>query len=153
MSGLINLICNLTAEFFHSWSCLGIKLADIARSNKDLTASPASIVSGQYIESAVSMHLDRFLKACGSLAEFQPTVILAVFLFIGSYFFLYIKSRMPPGPVTFAYLFSCMLCMGEPFLTRSPAQRQLTDGGPDMTLTTAALYPYPYYTVRQPTAS
>ncbi|KAN0093344.1 Protein of unknown function (DUF2421) domain containing protein [Tylopilus felleus] len=89
-----------------AWSCLGIKLADIARSNKDPTASSTSIVSGQYIESAVSMHLDRFLKAYGSPAEFQPTVILAVFLFIGSYFFLYIKSRMPPGPVTFAYLSS-----------------------------------------------
>ncbi|KAF8121514.1 hypothetical protein EV363DRAFT_907034 [Boletus edulis] len=92
-----------------AWSCLGIKVAYIARSTKDPTASLADIMAGQYIEPI-------------------PTIIMAVFLFIGSFVFMYIKSRMPPGPLTFAYLFSCMLCM-------------------DMSLTIAALYPYPYYTI------
>ncbi|KAF8431956.1 hypothetical protein L210DRAFT_3650787 [Boletus edulis BED1] len=92
-----------------AWSCLGIKLADIVRSTKDPMASSAKIITGQYIEPL-------------------PTVIMAIFLFVGSFFFLYIKSRMVPGPLTFTYLFSCMLCM-------------------DMSLTIAALYPYPNYTI------
>ncbi|KAI9457691.1 hypothetical protein HD554DRAFT_2141770, partial [Boletus coccyginus] len=91
-----------------AWSCLGIKLADVARSNKDPTASLANIFAGQYIEAA-------------------PTVILAAFIFIGSCFFLYIKSRMPPGPLTFACIFGC-ICI-------------------DISLTTATLFPFPYYMI------
>ncbi|KAI9457690.1 hypothetical protein HD554DRAFT_2141755 [Boletus coccyginus] len=94
-----------------AWSCLGIKLADIARSNEDPTASSENIITGQYIESA-------------------PTIIMAIFLFIGSVFSLYIKSRMGPGPRTFACLFGCMLCI-------------------DISLTIPALYPFPYYTIGQ----
>ncbi|KAF8550186.1 hypothetical protein OG21DRAFT_1469052 [Imleria badia] len=93
-----------------AWSCLAMKLAYIARSNKDPTASLAKIITGQYIEPA-------------------PTVIIAVFLFIGSAFFLYIKSRMGPGPFIFATLFGC-ICI-------------------DISLTTAVLFPFPYYKIGQ----
>lgn len=37
------------------WSCIGIKLADLARTNREPTASLASVVSGQYIEAAVGV--------------------------------------------------------------------------------------------------
>ncbi|KAH0826407.1 hypothetical protein J3R83DRAFT_5379 [Lanmaoa asiatica] len=104
------LICDSTTNIFCSWSYLGIKLADIARSNRDPTASLANIIAGQFIEPA-------------------PTVIMAVFLFIGSSLFLYIKSRASPGPLTFACIFGC-ICI-------------------DISLTTAALFPYPYYMVGQ----
>ncbi|KAF8123857.1 hypothetical protein EV363DRAFT_1587054 [Boletus edulis] len=96
------------ATFGWAWSCLGIKLADLARSNKDPTAPLANIIAGQYIEPA-------------------PTIILAVFLFIGSSFFLYIKSRLGPGPLTLASIFGCISV--------------------DIALTTAALFPFPYYMI------
>ena len=67
------LICDSTTKIFYSWSCLGIKLADIARSNKDPTASLANIIAGQYIEAAVSSLVDcrqpHLGFTCGNLAH------------------------------------------------------------------------------------
>jgi hypothetical protein len=57
----------------------------------------------------------------------QPTVILAVFLFFGSAFFLYLKARLGPGPYIFATVFAS-ICI-------------------DINLTTAQFFPYPYYIV------
>ena len=40
-----------------AWSCLGIKLADLARKNRNPSASLALVVTGQYIEAAVRIEL------------------------------------------------------------------------------------------------
>ncbi|KIJ63943.1 hypothetical protein HYDPIDRAFT_112430 [Hydnomerulius pinastri MD-312] len=93
-----------------AWSCLGLKLADLARSVNIPNAPITNIISGQYIEAG-------------------PTVIMAVFIFLGSIFFLYIKARLGPGPFLFACVFGC-ICI-------------------DISLSTSALFPYPYYKVGQ----
>ncbi|KAG7440516.1 uncharacterized protein BT62DRAFT_910398 [Guyanagaster necrorhizus] len=93
-----------------AWSCLGIKLASLARAKIIPNATFASAVTGQYIEAA-------------------PTVIIAVFIFFGSVFFLYIRVRQGPGPYLFACILSC-ICL-------------------DITLTTSVLFPYPYYRIGQ----
>ncbi|KAI9062294.1 hypothetical protein FKP32DRAFT_1677443 [Trametes sanguinea] len=65
----------------------------------------------------------------GDFVEAAPTVILATFVFLGSAFFLYIKARLGPGPYLFASIFAC-ICI-------------------DISMTTAVLFPYPYYLVGQ----
>ncbi|KAI0716122.1 hypothetical protein C8T65DRAFT_738161 [Cerioporus squamosus] len=93
-----------------AWTCLGIFLANLARTNIDYNAPVEAIQSAQYIEAG-------------------PTVILAVFVFLGSAFFLYIKAWQGPGPYLFASVFAC-ICI-------------------DITMTTAVLYPYPFYLIGQ----
>ncbi|KAG0699492.1 hypothetical protein DFH29DRAFT_983489 [Suillus ampliporus] len=93
-----------------AWVCLGLMFANLARTQNIPNASLQTIIAGEYIEAA-------------------PTVIMAVFLFIGSVFFLYIKARQGPGPFLFACIFGC-LCL-------------------DISLTTAALFPYAYYKIGQ----
>ncbi|KAJ7905804.1 hypothetical protein B0H14DRAFT_25146 [Mycena olivaceomarginata] len=55
-----------------AWSCLGIKLADLARVNRNPSATFLDAVTGQYLEVA-------------------PTVIFGVFIFVGSAVILYIE--------------------------------------------------------------
>jgi hypothetical protein len=81
----------------------------------------------------------------------QPTVIMAVFLFFGSAFFLYIKARQGPGPYLFPCVFAC-ICLG-----MSPVSIRVittTDDVAcdvlDISLTTAALLPYPFYLASPP---
>ncbi|KIK91214.1 hypothetical protein PAXRUDRAFT_150011 [Paxillus rubicundulus Ve08.2h10] len=93
-----------------AWTCLGLRLADLARPTNVPNPSVTGIITGQYIEAG-------------------PTIILAVFLFFGSAFFLYIKARFGPGPFLFASVFGC-ICI-------------------DISLPTAALYPYPDYKIGQ----
>ena len=53
-----------------------------------------------------------FLEAVsGKFIEAGPTVIMGVFVGIGSAVILYIKARQGPGPFTFACIFSC-ICLG-----------------------------------------
>ncbi|KAG2130867.1 hypothetical protein DEU56DRAFT_981991 [Suillus clintonianus] len=92
------------------WVCLGLMFANLARTQTLPDASLQTIITGAYIEAA-------------------PNVILGVFLFIASVFFLYIKARQGPGPFLFAAVFGC-ICV-------------------DISFTTAALFPYPYYTIGQ----
>ncbi|KAJ7286108.1 hypothetical protein C8J57DRAFT_1431688 [Mycena rebaudengoi] len=88
-----------------AWSCLGIKLADMARVTRNPNATIVEVISGQYLETA-------------------PSVILAIFIFLGSCVLLYIKTRSVPSQ-----FFACFLgCIGL-----------------DISITTAALYPYPQY--------
>ncbi|KAJ6502261.1 hypothetical protein C8R45DRAFT_818343 [Mycena sanguinolenta] len=93
------------------WSCLGIKLADLARVNRNASATFLDAVTGQYL-------------------EVGPTVILGVFIFLGSAVILYIRARAVPSQI-FACVLAC-LC---------PAPLTVTD----LSLTTAALFPYPFY--------
>ncbi|KAJ2912099.1 hypothetical protein MD484_g8319, partial [Candolleomyces efflorescens] len=79
-----------------AWSCLGIKLASLSRSHIDYSVAFADVIRGGYIEAA-------------------PSVIIGVFIGVGSTFFLFIKARL----------------------------------GPDITLTTAVFFPFPYYTTGQ----
>ncbi|KAF9483730.1 hypothetical protein BDN70DRAFT_956980 [Pholiota conissans] len=90
------------------WSCFGIFLANLARHEHDPNATFTAAVTGQYIEAA-------------------PTVIMAIFVFFGSAFFLYIKARQGPGPYIFACVFAC-ICI-------------------DICMTTASLFPYPFYLI------
>lgn len=90
------------------WSCLGIRLADLARVNTNHSVTFIQATSGEYIEPA-------------------PTVILGVFIFVGTTFLLYLRARQGPGPYLFATILSC-ICL-------------------DITLTTSVLIPYPYYDV------
>ncbi|KAF9446717.1 hypothetical protein P691DRAFT_776668 [Macrolepiota fuliginosa MF-IS2] len=91
-----------------AWACLGIFLANLARTNTDLTVSLTQAITGDYIEAG-------------------PTVIMGVFIFFGSAFFLYIKARQGPGPYLFPTVFAC-ICT-------------------DISLTTALFLPYPFYLV------
>ncbi|KAI8969682.1 hypothetical protein BD414DRAFT_256336 [Trametes punicea] len=93
-----------------AWCCLGIFLASLARVHTDYSAPLDAIQTAQFVEAG-------------------PTVILAVFIFLGSAFFLYIKARMGPGPYLFPTIFAC-ICI-------------------DITMTTAVLFPYPYYLIGQ----
>ncbi|KII83920.1 hypothetical protein PLICRDRAFT_179954 [Plicaturopsis crispa FD-325 SS-3] len=93
-----------------AWSCLAMKLADLARTNRDTSVTYIDAISGDYIQLA-------------------PTVIMAVFIFFGSAFFLYVKARQGPGPYTFACIFGCIAV--------------------DISLTTGVFFPYPYYKLGQ----
>ncbi|KAI0318290.1 hypothetical protein OF83DRAFT_1057097 [Amylostereum chailletii] len=61
----------------------------------------------------------------GAYVEAGPSIIFAVFLFFGTAFFLYVRARQGPGPFIFATVLGCILL--------------------DISLLTAALFPYPYY--------
>ncbi|KAF7322544.1 hypothetical protein HMN09_00032900 [Mycena chlorophos] len=91
------------------WSCLGIKLADLARVHREPTATLAQAVTGQYIEAA-------------------PSVIMGIFIFVGTVVLLYIRSRNIPSQI-FACILAC-LCL-------------------DTSLTAAALFPFPNYLIGQ----
>ncbi|KAJ2975240.1 hypothetical protein NUW54_g11765 [Trametes sanguinea] len=93
-----------------AWCCLGIFFAGLARTHTDYNAPLTAIQAGDFVQAA-------------------PTVILAVFVFLGSAFFLYIKARLGPGPYLFTSIFAC-ICI-------------------DISMTTAVLFPYPYYLVGQ----
>ncbi|KAI0638721.1 hypothetical protein C8Q77DRAFT_1044286 [Trametes polyzona] len=93
-----------------AYCCLGMFLANLARTNINYNASLDAIQSGQFVEAG-------------------PTVILAVFVFFGCAFFLFIKARLGPGPYLFASIFGC-ICI-------------------DISMTTAVLFPYPYYQIGQ----
>ncbi|KAJ7510139.1 hypothetical protein B0H11DRAFT_1957855 [Mycena galericulata] len=85
------------------WSCLGIKLADLARVNRDPSATFLDAVTGKYLEVA-------------------PTIIFGVFIFLGSFVILSIRARAVPSQI-FACILGCIY----------------------ISLTTAALFPYPFY--------
>ena len=83
-------------------------MAHLARNHIDYNATLAQVITGQYIEAG-------------------PAVIQAIFLFIGSAFFLYLKARLGPGPFLVPCIMGC-ICL-------------------DTCLSTAALFPYPYYKI------
>ncbi|KAJ7632836.1 hypothetical protein FB45DRAFT_744966 [Roridomyces roridus] len=87
------------------WSCLGIRLADLARVNRDPTVTLVDAVTGRYLEAA-------------------PTVIIGVFIFLGTVVISAIRARAVPSQI-FACVLSC-ICL-------------------DILLTTAVLFPYPFY--------
>ncbi|PFH45992.1 hypothetical protein AMATHDRAFT_70774 [Amanita thiersii Skay4041] len=91
-----------------AWSCLGMRLADLARTNRNPNVTLQAAITGRYIEAV-------------------PTVIMAVFIFLGTVLFSFIRARQGPGP----YLFPCVV--GTIALIIS--------------LTTAVLFPFPYYQV------
>ncbi|EDQ99398.1 uncharacterized protein LACBIDRAFT_316563 [Laccaria bicolor S238N-H82] len=91
-----------------SYVCVGIRFADMARTVHDPSATFVEAVSGKFIEAG-------------------PTVIMGVFVGVGSAVILYIKARQGPGPFTFACIFSC-ICL-------------------DVSLTTAVLFPFPFYLI------
>ncbi|KAF9527658.1 hypothetical protein CPB83DRAFT_384639 [Crepidotus variabilis] len=96
-----------------AWASLGIFLASLTRSVHDHTVTIVQAATGEYMETA-------------------PSVIMGVWIFFGTAFFLYIKARQGPGPYAFA-CFSACLCL-------------------DICLTTAVLFPYPYYPIIRNTA-
>ncbi|KZT24411.1 hypothetical protein NEOLEDRAFT_1207860 [Neolentinus lepideus HHB14362 ss-1] len=102
------LILVLFVTLAWAWNCLGAKLASLARSSVNHSIPLASVFTGQYIEAA-------------------PTVINAVFLFLGSMFFLFTRARQGPGPFLFAAVLGCV-CL-------------------DISFTTGNLFPYPYYPI------
>jgi hypothetical protein len=74
----------------------------------------------------------------------KPSAIMAVFLFIGSAVLLYIKASYPPGPLLFATIFGC-IAIGTNALGSFKSRTHLYII--DVTLTTAVLFPFPYYDV------
>ncbi|KAH6904695.1 hypothetical protein BKA70DRAFT_1296143 [Coprinopsis sp. MPI-PUGE-AT-0042] len=91
-----------------AWCCLGIKFADMSRGYHDPTVTFVQALSGDYIEAA-------------------PSVILGIWICLGSIFFLYIKAKQGPGPYLFASIFACV-CI-------------------DISMTTAVFFPFPYYDI------
>jgi hypothetical protein len=55
---------SITFNLTHRWASLGIKLSSLARTHTDYTASISEVLSGKYIEAAVSImaHLRGFFK-------------------------------------------------------------------------------------------
>ncbi|TFK66336.1 hypothetical protein BDN72DRAFT_880366 [Pluteus cervinus] len=96
------------ASLSWAWSCLGIKLADLARKNRDPSVTFTQAITGAYIEAV-------------------PTVILGIFIFLGTAFLLYVRAKQGPGPYLFATVLAC-ICL-------------------DICITTAALFPWPFYLV------
>ena len=79
-----------------------------------------------------------------SLTSLKPSIILVTFVFFGSGALLFVKAKQGPGPFLFACVFGC-ICLGnvlayDPFALVSIVCL-------DIILTTAALFPYPYYRV------
>ncbi|KAF8585510.1 hypothetical protein K439DRAFT_1409815 [Ramaria rubella] len=72
-----------------AWSCLAIKLANLARTTFDPNPTMIQVLSGQFIEAA-------------------PSVICAIFLFFGTAIILYARARIGPGPFTPATAFACL---------------------------------------------
>ncbi|KAF5318091.1 hypothetical protein D9619_012029 [Psilocybe cf. subviscida] len=89
-----------------AWTSLGIFLADLTRNFRDPNATFLDAATGQYIEAA-------------------PCVIMGIFIFFGTAFFLFIRARKGPGPYLFPTVLGC-ICL-------------------DISLTTACIFPYPYY--------
>ncbi|KAG6918461.1 hypothetical protein DXG01_014088 [Tephrocybe rancida] len=104
------LLIMLFVSLSWAWSCLGIKFADLARTNRNTTVGLADVVHGGYIEVA-------------------PTIILGVFLFLGSMAICFFKAHKGPGPYIFPCVFAC-ICL-------------------DISITTSVLFPFPYYKVGQ----
>jgi hypothetical protein len=111
------------------WSCLGIKLASLARiTSVDLsTASQAAIFTGTYVEAG-------------------QTIIIAAFLFVGTVACLWIKADKGPGPWIFASVFGC-ICLGESSRVRKTGDICSSDLVLVINGTTTHFFPYPYYSV------
>ncbi|KAF8629340.1 hypothetical protein AX15_003501 [Amanita polypyramis BW_CC] len=99
------LLLLLLSTLAWAWCCLGIFLAWLARSNKTFTTVKIAI-SGEFLEAG-------------------PTAIIAIFIFLGTAFILFIRAKQGPGP----YIFPCVLAC----LTL------------DTIMQTAVLLPFPYY--------
>ncbi|EKM60249.1 uncharacterized protein PHACADRAFT_246113 [Phanerochaete carnosa HHB-10118-sp] len=91
-----------------AWSCLGLFLANLSRNHVDYNAPTAQILTGQFVEAG-------------------PVIITAIFLFIGSAFFSYLKAKLGPGLFFIPTMLSC-ICL-------------------DICLSTSALFPYPFYKI------
>ncbi|TDL16189.1 hypothetical protein BD410DRAFT_755679 [Rickenella mellea] len=100
---ILNLILTALA---YAWSSLGVKLASLARHKFSTTTDLNVIYSGIFVEAG-------------------PTIIMAVFLFTGSAFFLWLKASKGPGPYSHACTLACM-CL-------------------DNAILLASVYPYPVY--------
>lgn len=75
----------------------------------------------------------------------QPSAIIAIFLFIGTAVLLYIKASHPPGPLLFATIFGCIAIGTKKLGIVQTSNSNLSII--DITLTTAVLFPFPYYVV------
>lgn len=91
-----------------AWVCLGLKLADLSRSVHVSNVTIASVATGEYLETA-------------------PSIIIAIFMFFGSAFYMYIRARQGPGPFLFGCIIGCLAM--------------------DIAFTSAVLFPYPYYQI------
>ncbi|KDR73331.1 hypothetical protein GALMADRAFT_228417 [Galerina marginata CBS 339.88] len=78
-----------------AWCCLGIFLANLARTHHNPMVTFPQAISGQYIEAA-------------------PAVITAVFIFFGTSVILWFRAKQGPGPYLFACILACIcidICM------------------------------------------
>ncbi|KAF8510808.1 hypothetical protein BU17DRAFT_55138 [Hysterangium stoloniferum] len=72
-----------------AWSCLAIKIANLARKDINPNATSEEIFSGQYIEAG-------------------PSVVFSIFLFLGTALILFARARLGPGPFVPATSFACL---------------------------------------------
>jgi hypothetical protein len=113
----------------------------LARNNTNHNASIASIFNGDYLEAGVGFaHTFSTLV----LTFTQPTAIMAVFLFIGSAFMLYLKAKQGPGPFLFATVLAC-LSIGQYCACRF--WFHALNFGTDINITTGVLFPYDNFKV------
>ncbi|KAH8111149.1 hypothetical protein DFH11DRAFT_1880050 [Phellopilus nigrolimitatus] len=73
-----------------AWTCLGIRVANLARKEFNTSASVNDIFAGRYLEA-------------------WPAIICAIFLFVGTAVLLYTKARVGPGPYSIATVLSCIM--------------------------------------------
>ncbi|KAF8896796.1 hypothetical protein CPB84DRAFT_1682022 [Gymnopilus junonius] len=91
-----------------AWSCLGIFFANLSRKEHVPHLTIAQVIDGRYVEAG-------------------PSVIIAIWLFFGSAFLLWLRASRGPGPFLFPTIIACLAM--------------------DICLTTAALFPFPFYLI------
>lgn len=83
------IIIQLTVSGSYAWSCLGIKLANLARTEFSTNVDVSDVLRGRYLEVA-------------------PSVICCIFLCLGTSILLYLRTMMGQGkPVIAAMILSC----------------------------------------------
>ncbi|KAK2467251.1 hypothetical protein APHAL10511_000800 [Amanita phalloides] len=82
------LLLLLFSSFAWAWSCMGIFFASLVRHNT-AKVSLAAAVTGKFLETA-------------------PTIIISVWIFLGSAALLYVRARQGPGPYFFTVVLACM---------------------------------------------
>lgn len=72
------------------------------------TVVAAEIADAVRVEHVAAADLDTALALTGRYLEARPTIVCAVFLFVGIGFFAWMKLRVAPGPLLFPCVFACV---------------------------------------------
>ncbi|KAK8861286.1 hypothetical protein IAR55_002105 [Kwoniella newhampshirensis] len=109
-----------------AWVALGVFIAGRTRVPTDPARIAAAEAKYRYLEAMDPTTYRQRILYDGTYLQAKPAIVLAVFLAAGTGAALWWKLRTQPSPATFPLVLSCILI--------------------DIGLTTAAFYPYDFYT-------